>query len=82
MDLLYESDQKLGDMEEDMCDILDNDAFHSPSSMVSTLQLFKSPYGILNTYICVGKNTLIFVAYKHTEFYHMQLIHANGYNHL
>ena len=35
MDLLYESDQKLGDMEEDMCDILDNDAFHSPSSMSS-----------------------------------------------
>lgn len=35
MDLLYESDQKLGEMEEHMCDILDNEAFHSPSSMGS-----------------------------------------------
>lgn len=35
MDLLYESDQKLGDLEDNMCDILDNDAFHSPSSMSS-----------------------------------------------
>lgn len=43
MDLLYESDQKLGDLEDNMCDILDNDAFHSPSSMVR-MQIYPYVY--------------------------------------
>jgi len=48
MDLLYESDQKLGDMEHtDMGEILDHDVFTSPSPTVRISTVSGCiPYGV------------------------------------
>lgn len=46
MDLLYESEKAMCDMDDhDMSDILDNDIFQSPPTMVSECSISIVPYG-------------------------------------